>query len=44
MIRCPDCGRNNTQITNGKVKCKKCLQYIIVRDGKGIKCIPSSLI
>lgn len=43
-IRCPDCGKgNSTNVTNGKVKCNKCLQYIIIKDGEAKKCVPSSL-
>lgn len=45
MIRCPDCKRvNKTSKKHGRVQCSKCLQYIIIKDGKGIKAIPKDLI
>lgn len=44
-MKCPDCNRTNkTDITEGKVKCRKCLQFIIINNGKPIKCVPKDLI
>lgn len=41
MINCPDCNsKNDTSVTNGKHKCKKCLQYIIIENNTPICCIP----
>jgi DNA-directed RNA polymerase subunit RPC12/RpoP len=45
MIRCPDCNRyNESTKKHGQVQCRKCLQYIIIKDGKAIKAIPKDLI
>lgn len=45
IVQCPDCKRNNnTEVTNGKHKCKKCLQYIVIKDSKPLYCIPKELV
>ena len=42
MIRCPECHRkNHTEVENGRVKCRKCLQYIIIEESKAVCCVPN---
>lgn len=43
-VKCPDCRRSNSiSKENGKIKCKKCLQYIVIQDCKAICCIPKAI-
>lgn len=44
MINCPDCNKPNDIKQDGKHKCKKCLQFIEVKNLKPIRCIPKELI
>ena len=44
-MKCPDCNRENkTDITEGSKQCKKCLQYIIIKGAKPVKCVPKEII
>lgn len=43
-IKCPDCHRKNTTTkTSGKIKCKGCLQYIIIDKKKPLCCVPKTI-
>jgi len=44
ILKCPDCGSSNKIKKDSKHKCRKCLQYIVVKDMKAIRCIPKELV
>jgi len=40
IINCPDCKKPNKINKDGKHKCRKCLQLIVVKNMKAVRCIP----
>lgn len=41
---CPDCRRGyESDVVNGKIKCRKCYQYICIENGHPICCIPKEI-
>lgn len=42
---CPDCRRGfDSDIIDGKIKCRKCYQYIVLKDSEPVKCVPKELV
>ena len=43
-INCPDCNKSTEiEIPSGKIKCNKCLQYIVIENYKPLCCIPKCI-
>lgn len=43
-VNCPDCKRKLDSIEEGKKQCRKCLQYVVFKQGEAIKAVPKEMI
>lgn len=45
IVICPDCNRKNeTKVKTGKQQCRKCLQFIVIKNNIVTNCLPKDLI